>query len=205
MFSRFARTQTTIKEDTGFHQDVLEAVYQKNFVGLSPLQVYNVYKYIHLYPKTRQYPTVMGCSKTSLIRHLHPTLEAMANQIQEIDYTDSLSPYNHVVHFPTRVTALVDTFVVYVASPVDSKIARVLFNPKYSGCVLKWQIAVDFCGNYLLLTGPHVSYDGHIFLNTDTCHPMYTWELWLGDSHYIGLPNVASPFWKDHTLTPDEL
>jgi len=34
---------------------------------------------------------------------------------------------------------------------------------------------------------------------------MYTWELWLGDGHYIGLPNVASPFRKDHTLTPDEL
>jgi len=95
--------------------------------------------------------------------------------------------------------------VVQIAIPTNSRLARALYNPKYGGCVLKWQVAVDLCGNYLLLTGPHVAYDGHIFTNTSTRHPMYPWELWLGDGHYIGLPNVASPFRKDHVLSTDEL
>jgi len=62
----------------------------------------------------------------------------------------------------------------------------------------------DFVGHYILLTGPHVAYDGHIFVNTIVHHPMYLWELWLGDGHYIGLPNVVTPFRKDHILTLDE-
>jgi len=205
LFSRFATNQQTVKAETGYEQDVLETVYQNNFVGLSPVHVYNVYKHIHMYPHTRQLQTVMGISQANLSRHIYPMLEAMAQRINEIDYNDRLSPYNHVVHFPTRVTALVDTYVVHVSIPNNTKLARVLYNPKYSGCVLKWQVAVDFCGNYVLLTGPHVAYDGHIFSNTIANHPMYPWELWLGDGHYIGLPNVASPFRNDHVLSQEEL
>jgi len=83
-------------------------------------------------------------------------------------------------------------------------LSRALYNPKYADYVLKWQVAIDFLGNYLLLTGPHVLYDGHVFVNTADLHPMYNWEIWLADGHYIGIPGVLTPFRKDHILTNEE-
>jgi len=70
--------------------------------------------------------------------------------------------------------------------------------------VLKWQLSVDLLGNYLILTGPHVLYDGHIFQNTMDQHPLFPWELWLADGHYIGIPQVLTPFRRDHPLTAEE-
>jgi len=184
MFNQFGQP----KAETGFEPDILEAIYYRNFHEIPPHHVYLVYKFIHLYPRTRQ-------STSSFNNIFYNTLERMANQIDEIDYALRLSPYNHVLHFPYRVTAIVDTFIVFVSTPVNHIMARVLYNPKYAGCVLKWQ--VDFLGHILVLTGPHVAYDGHIFVGTGVDHLMYDWELWLGDGHYIGIDNILSPYRND--------
>ena len=79
-----------------------------------------------------------------------------------------------------------------------------LWNGKYNGCVLKFQIGIDFLGRIILFTGPHLAYDGHIWLDTALEHPMLRWELFLGDGHYTGLPDVLWPYRKDHPLTLSE-
>jgi len=56
-----------------------------------------------------------------------------------------------------------------------------------------------------MLTGPHVLYDGHIFYNTLNQHQMFDWELWLGDGHYIGVPQLLAPFRRDHNLSNHEI
>jgi len=196
---------SSVKEETGFEEDVLIEVYHRNFLHIPPRYVYLVYKFIHLYPKIRQSATVLGVSSTSFKRIFYSTLEEMAKRINELDYSIRLSPYNHTIHFPSRVTAIVDTYVIHVSTPIQSILSRSLYNPKYSGFVLKWQVVTDLLGNYILLTGPHVIYDGHIFTHTMEIHPIYGWELWLGDGHYIGLPNVLSPIRRDHVLTNSKL
>jgi len=178
---------------------------KKNFLSLPPWHVYLVYQYLHMYPKIRQCKTIFGISASSFKEIFYPTIEAMATRINELDYILRLSPYNHVYHYPSRVTAIVDTYVVHVSCPSQGRLARALYNPKYGGFVLKWQVVVDFLGNFLLVTGPHVAYDGHIFNYTTNLHPMYPWELWLGDGHYIGLPTVISPYRRDHPLTEGEV
>jgi len=150
-----------VKEETGFEDDVLILVYQRNFTHLNPRHVYLVYKYVHMYPKYRQAYTIFGISPTSFHRLFYETTEDMANCIDELDYSIRLAPFNHCIHFPTRVT---DTIVVHISNPVQYCLAKALYNPKYAGFELKWQVVVDLLGNYLLLTGPHVVYDGHIYL-----------------------------------------
>jgi len=203
MFSAFS--SSSVKEETGYHEDVLLEIYGRNFIGINPHHVYLVYKYIHLYPKNRQASTVLGVSTTTFKRIFYTTAEIMAQRINELDYDLRLSPFNHCIHFPTRVTAMVDTFVIHVSNPVEYRLAKTLYNPKYSGFVLKWQIIVDFLGNYLYMSGPHVLYDGHIFTNTIDQHAMFHWELVLGDGHYIGLDHVLAPFKRDHPLSNAEL
>jgi len=60
-------------------------------------------------------------------------------------------------------------------------------------------------GHYLLLTGPHVLYDGHIFLLTQEQHPMLDWEIFLADVHYSGISQVLTPFKRDHELSYEEI
>lgn len=129
----------------------------------------------------------------------------MAHCINELDYSLRLSPYNHCIHFPIRVTGIVDTFVVHISNPIEYRVAKSLFNPKYGGFVLKWQVIVDFIGNYLFLSGPHVLYDGIIFERTLMDHPMNPWELLLGDGHYIKLDQVLTPFRRHHVLSKQEI
>jgi len=203
MFSIYAKS--SIKEETGFFEDILVEVYARNFNHLNPKYVYMVYKYIHMYPKLRQSSTVMGMSGSQFKSIFYTTLEQMCDSINELDYDIRLSPYNHCIHYPTRVTAIVDTYAIKIANPVDFPLSRALYNPKYSSHVLKWQLVVDLLGNFLVLTGPHVLYDGHIFQRTMNEHPLYYWELWLGDGHYIGLPQVLTPFRRDHPLSYSEL
>lgn len=203
MFNLYS--SSTIKEETGFEEDVLIEVYGRNFKHMNPKHVYLVYKYIHLYPKNRQTSAVLDICTTQFKEIFYKTLEGMSASIDELDYDIRLSPFNHCIHFPTRVTAMVDTFVVHVATPLKYSVAKTLWNPKYGGTVLKWQVVVDFLGNYLLLTGHHVLYDGIIFQNTINSYHRYDWELWLGDGHYIGLAQLLTPYRRDHPLTEAEL
>jgi len=76
MFSIFSKS--SVKAETGFEEDVLLSVYEKNFLSLPPWHVYLVYQYLHMYPKIRQCKTIFGISASSFKEIFYPTIEAMA-------------------------------------------------------------------------------------------------------------------------------
>jgi hypothetical protein len=84
--------QSTVKEETGFSEDVLNEVVKRNFSHINPRNGYMVYKYIHIFK-----------------RIFYDTAKEMARCVNELDYMIRLSPFNHVVHFPTRVTGCLYT------------------------------------------------------------------------------------------------
>jgi hypothetical protein len=44
------------------------------------------------------------------------------------------------------LAGIVDTYPIYVSQPRSHKISKLLFNPKYGGCVVKFIMAIDFLG-----------------------------------------------------------
>ena len=75
-----------------------------------------------------------------------------------------MNQFNHIPYFPSNFTGIVDTLPVYVLQPGNSTLARLLYNPKYSGPIYKLQLVTDFLGRIICFTGPHlgVEYDGSI-------------------------------------------
>lgn len=96
-------------------------------------------------------------------------------------------------------TGIVDTYPIYVSQPRSHKIAKLLFNPKYGSCVVKFIMAIDFLGlgvicqyytyqqgRIIFWDGPFLglTYDGHIWLATSRLHPFLPDELFMGGISY---------------------
>lgn len=94
------------------------------------------------------------------------------------------------------MTGLVDVFPVYVNHPSRYSLAKLLFQPKYKRCVWKIQLGVNFLGDIILWTGPHlgVTSDITIWESTWADHPFDSWELWLADLGYIGGRGLVTKF-----------
>ena len=76
---------------------------------------------------------------------------------------------------------MVDTFLIEVWKPKDSDLHKALFTNKYGTTIYKAQIGMTFLGQIVLCTGPHLpDYDGHIWEQTASSHPLEPWEWWLG-------------------------
>jgi hypothetical protein len=203
----FETPTCSILDLTGFHCDTLQQVWdtynafggsaEGSFGGqLAPPERGGtrvridhslcIYVYIHKAPQTN-WPEAFKLGSFGMARnHWQPmwdVADALAAIIDEINYSDRLHPYNHVGRpFKYFVTALVDTFPVYVPAPGSFSMRRLLFQPKYDACVLKI-LGVTFMGNIVLWTGPHlgVTSDKTIWENTWAWHPFQSWEWWLGD------------------------
>lgn len=159
-------------------------------------QLTDVYKYMHIYSPKRQLGQTLQFSNYAYHFHVKPDLHFLSTTMNEIHWEDRLSPFNHGEYFPAFVTGMVDTFPVYVSQPEDGLLARSLYNPKYGGCIYKFQLGCDFLGRNNLLTGPHmgVMNDGNTWVSTGDKHPMFPWELYLGDGAYPACPQIITPY-----------
>lgn len=121
---------------------------------------------MHRYPRGRDVD-VLGISTSKLYGKILPTLHHLALVYDEVYWDDRLDLYNHTTHFPRNITGVVDTMPVYVQQPKHTMLSRLLYNPKYAGCVYKIQLGFDFLGRIVLFSGPHfgVQYDGGIFIS----------------------------------------
>ena len=110
--------------------------------------------------------------------------------------THRYHPYNHAPFFKYFVTGLVDVFPVYVPAPTRYSLAKLLFQPKYNHCVFKIQLGVNFLGEIILWTGPHLGVvsDITIWEATWADHPFQSWELWLADLGYVGGRGLMTKF-----------
>jgi len=160
-----------------------------------PIDLFRVYKWIHLYPRNRWASFSLGCSRYHLEKVMHKHIYWLSVNLDEVHWGDRLSPINHCLHFPYFVTGAVDTFPFRVYLPRDSRLRRCLYNPKYSSSVWKWEIIIDLLGRIVSFAGPHIgtAYDGHIFLKNWESHPLEPWECLLGDGHYTCLRCIVGP------------
>jgi hypothetical protein len=187
------------KYDTGYSSDILQHIWE-NYCGIGtpltkPLHLYRVYKYIHRDLTRRQSYDIL-CSKWYLHYYVINThLSYLSTHLNEIHWSDRLSPWNHGEYFPFYVTAMTDTTPIYVQQPQNSTLRSALFNRKYSWTIYKLQISVDFLGRIVCFSGPHIgnAYDAHIWNNTSNLHPVLDWEYLLGDGHYGSLSEYITP------------
>lgn len=139
---------------------------------------------------------------------VYPLAGALAAIIDEIDRSKRLSPFNHgPPPFDFRFTGIVDTFPVYCPAPHRFALRRLLFQPKYKACVLKYQLGITFAGEIILFTGPHLGTIGDctIWEATWRDHPFYPWEVWMADLGYVGCDGLIVKYKGDQVLGAREI
>ena len=89
-----------------------------------------------MYPLEPQFPNILqargfkrGIGKTAFRTKVVPLAFALARIMNEVKWEDRLDPYNHHPFFPVGVTTVWDTAPIYVATPSDSRINRLLYQP----------------------------------------------------------------------------
>ena len=214
--------QTNIEADTGFAASTVQYIWDKynawngsvpgTFGGqLSPpiyqkwrrcgyLVLFLMWVHLGLTPaRTNQWhvqhvkmPMSTETWRTEVVGVGH----ALANIISEIDYDRRLDLYNHAPLFKYYVTALVDTLPIYVPHPSSFAMRKLLYQPKYKACVFKMQLGVNFLGQIVLWTGPHlgVTSDKEIWESTWAEHPFFSWEWWLADLGYVGALGLLTKY-----------
>jgi len=203
-----------VEQETGQTIAVLDYIWQKYCLVRdcpinTPMELFRIYKWIHLYPRNRWAPFVLGCSRYHFEVVMCRQMHWLARNFHQVHWSDRLSPINHCPHFPYYVTGIVDTFPFRVYQPLDARLRKCLYNPKYGSSVWKWEVVIDLLGRIVSIGGPHIgtAYDAHIFLKNWKTHPVEPWECLLGDGHYTCLRFIIGPYRQPVTgnLTPQQV
>lgn len=179
---------------------------------------YLVYKYIHLHPKKSLFQTTMfvsglvtGVSYDYYRYHVLPIARRYALVISEIDWRKRLEWDNHHEFFPRRETIIIDTLPIRVCIPNDRLIARLLFQPKYKGCVFKVTLACTFKRKIVWFSSLSLGTMNDDRIAVAGLHGRrvyrYPWEWVLADGIYRTLPRCIIPFRKpwNRTLNATEI
>jgi len=204
---------TTIKcrEETGYTEDVINYMWEKyssnsDVYNFGFEVFYDVYVFIHMYPCHRQADIIFGKSHNYISIKVLPAMRIMANLFDEIHWEDRLDFDNHLPHFDSSHTGIVDTFPVQVVQPQSSELRHLLYNGKYGCCVVKFVMMIDFKGRIIFFDGPFTgnSYDGHIWLSTVSDHPMFEEERMLADGHFTIVEEATTPIRADQIESAEQ-
>ena len=174
--------------------------------SITVIRFFLLYVYIHLYPRGSECKLVLrvrgkeqGYDKTTVRRRLMPLAHKLAEVMDEVKWSDRLDPYNHHPLFPIGVTTLWDTAPIYVATPSDSMMNRLLYQPKYGNCVFKVQIAITFTLQIVYFSCLHIgtAHDGQIFKRTRHEHPFEPYEYGIADKIYQAVPELINGHRKE--------
>ena len=210
------------ERDTGFSDYILGLLWTKygEFMPNPPrghpdkAQAYFFlcFKFIKHAPRPSHVTATMwtphtGCISTGTYRRqIEPRLLILGMLIDEIHWSDRLSPFNHTVHFPGGAVGLLDSLPLVISTPSDWRAASKYFQGKYNNYVLKVQIIIDFNGNIVWCSLPH--------LGTRSDPKM--WEAWhphfnageyvLADGAYISCSHCLVPYQApaNQVLTQDQ-
>ena len=184
--------------------------------SITILHFFLLFTFIHLYPLTSQMPHTLrvkgfkrGIGKTTFRKQIVPMAMTLALVMNEVQWDDRLDQSNHHAFFPVGVTTVWDTAPIYVATPSDPRINKLLYQPKYKNCCFKVQIAVTFTSQIVYFSALHVgaAHDGTIFNDTLEEHPFEEWEYGLGDKIYQRMKRILIGHrrYKGTPLTPLQL
>ena len=162
IFSRF-QSRDGVKEDTGFHEDVLLYVWRKYKDKIPDWGLlktfhyfYLCYVFLHQYPRVRQFGRVLHTKEFGAVDKkefyscvFNGVMASLAANMDEIKWTNRLHDFNHSPHFKSDITCLVDTFPIYgqselagthshlflVYQPVDDATRKSLYAGKYKATV----------------------------------------------------------------------
>jgi hypothetical protein len=154
-----------VKAETGFSADTLWLLWDKYEHALPSRQrnqnrrlmyFYFVFKYVHMYPTWEQAPSVLwtpelvrqkgcGISSCTLYDKVLTYLSILAVHMDEVHWEDRLNEFNHVEHFQTRATVIVDTAPVMVPESTKKHTSSMTFQPKYHDNVFKLQVISYDC------------------------------------------------------------
>ena len=214
---RDCETPHGCEADTGYHASTLQHIYDKysgphgTFRGILKQRAYKshmrmVYFYcffmlVHLdlnLDRKMEWSEVTsgrvqriakhGLGKKTIYDSVIPIGDALAMLIDEVDTNWRYDPYNHAPYFRTQYTAIVDTFPVYVTGSSTFANAQLIWGAKYERYIYKIQIGINFLGNIVLWTGPHLGCEADVTIweTTWADHPFRPGERWLADLGYVG-------------------
>ena len=84
------------------------------------------------------------CSDADFKASVKKVTQYLNQVVNEIFWTDRLSPWNHTPHFPFFTTHFADSMPICA---LGGSLSDILFNPKYAGHVYKITVAIDALGN----------------------------------------------------------
>jgi hypothetical protein len=98
--------QERLKQSTGYPFWVLESVWEKykHEMGLSLMEMLNIYEYIHLYPTYRRSPLFFDYQPSQFHEKVICQMKNVAACLDEIHWEDRLHHFNHTPHFPKYFT-----------------------------------------------------------------------------------------------------
>lgn len=210
-FEIFA-TRGGVKGETGYSDDVVQELWRKHGGSMpeaprgsdkGPAYFFAALKFIHLCPQPSKTGSLLFTPHTGFIssstfdRQIAPRLIILGMVIDEIDWAQRHDPYNHTPHFKYFCVGALDTFPVTISEPSDSRVAARYYQPKYGCCVIKVQIIVDFNGNIIYLSMPHlgVTGDARIWRH---CRPTFCLnEYVLADGAYRSCAHCLVPYRQD--------
>ena len=107
---------------------------------------------------------------------------------------DRLDQNNHTVDFPTHATGILDSFPCTISTPSDWHTASKFFQGKYGCCVFKIQIIIDFNGQIVWFSLPHLGTrpDPKMW---EGLHPRFLrGEYVLADGAYVSCSHCFVPY-----------
>lgn len=118
----------------------------------------------------------------------------LAEVMNEINWNDRLSYWNHAYYFSNCVTGMVDTFPVFIQQPEKWETAKEFYNGKYKHTCVKFMMAVDFIGRIIYFDGSFfgAKYDGHLWIQNGK--RFLNKELFLGDQHFSTCEQFITPY-----------
>jgi hypothetical protein len=146
--------QVSPHEDTGFYASTLQHIWHKynSYQGSAPgtfgdrlterkrnpkmraFYFYLIFVYIHKLPQRNWLESYKSsnskykCGRSTFDREVFPMASALADIIEEIDYTWRLDPHNHALPpFDKYITGIVDTCPVPLACPNNFHLASLFF------------------------------------------------------------------------------
>ena len=205
-------TANGVQGETGYSDGIVQELWRKydHFMPTAPQGVdkaeayfYAALKFIHLCPHPTKTGSLLYTPHTGFIssstfdRQIAPRLIILGTVINEIDWALRHDEFNHVPHFKYFCVGALDTFPVRISEPSNSRVARLYYQPKYGCCVVKCQLIVDFNGNIIFCSIPHLGTTGDARIWRH-CRPVFSLnEYVLADGAYRSSAHTLVPYRED--------
>lgn len=144
----------TVRSVTGYDVDVLTQCYRLLYGFISQEDLFDMWKYIHLYPQPRSYPSIMRKPYEHFrqLKYVFRMYHALLRDAINADVRYEID--NHNLFFPFNVTGCADSVPIYVVDSARKSLGHMYFNGKHGRTALEFTAFLTFKGKLAFFEGP---------------------------------------------------